>query len=194
MAKEKAAERKLPRSKMPGTTYPIVIDLPTGVYLGIGSVVQAHAILETALQELVFDLMKVEYPAGRVALRYQAGGERFKTIRRMLDLHGITTKFDTVQLLKDIRECCDHRDQFAHGVWIRDENGIMALRLTRGVFETPEGNADRTFLPEATLIPDEAYAVIRENILSTVRRVYDLSLRCWHFLQNSPDNPQCGSP
>ena len=46
---------KLPRSKMTGTSYPVVADLPTGVYEGIGSVVQAHhAILETALQELLF--------------------------------------------------------------------------------------------------------------------------------------------
>ena len=47
---------KLPRSKMTGTSYPVVADLPTGVYEGIGSVVQAHAILETALQELLFEM------------------------------------------------------------------------------------------------------------------------------------------
>jgi len=52
---------KLPRSKMTGTSYPVVADLPTGVYEGIGSVVQAHAILETALQELLFAVAPLEF-------------------------------------------------------------------------------------------------------------------------------------
>jgi hypothetical protein len=173
---------KLPRSKMTGTSYPVVADLPTGVYEGIGSVVQAHAILETALQELLFDLMKVNYPAGRVALRYQSGTERFKTIRKMLELHGLTPNLDTKELLDEVQACCDNRDQFAHGVWIRNDDGIIALRLTRGTFETPDGKADRSFLPEGLAVPDDAYAVIRENILSTVRRVSDLKREVKAFL------------
>jgi len=159
---------------MAGTSVPVVIDLPTCVYEGIGSVVHAHAILETALQELLFDLMKVEYPAGRVVLRYQSGTERFKTIRKMLDLRGLTPSCNANELEKYIQICCDDRDQFAHGVWLKDPNGIIALRLTRGTFETPDGKADRSFKPEANVVPDDAYAAIRANILSTVRRVYDL--------------------
>jgi hypothetical protein len=152
MAKKKSPDRKLPRSAMVGTTATIVIDLPPGIYEGIGMVVQAHAILETALQELLFDLMRVGYPSGRVVLRYQSGTERFKTVRKMLDLYGITASMNTVDLLNQIQECCDHRDQFAHSVWIRDGDGNIKLRLARGVFETPDGMADRSFLPETKCV------------------------------------------
>lgn len=187
MAKQKPTNRKLPRAAMVGTTAPIVIDHPTGIYEGIGKVVHAHAILETALQELLFDLMKVDYPSGRVVLRYQSGAERFKTVRRMLDLRGITASMDTAALLTQIQECCDHRDQFAHGVWIRDGDGNIALRLTRGVFETPDGMADRSFLPEPQYVPDEVYSQIREKILSTVRQVHDLRHEVKQFLAKQPE-------
>ena len=101
----------------------------------------------------------------------------------MLDLHGLIRTLDTAELLKAIQSCCDDRDQFVHGVWIRDDNGIIAvLRLTRGTFETPDGKADRSFLPEGLAVPDDAYAVIRENILSTVRRVSDLKREVKAFL------------
>jgi hypothetical protein len=150
-------------------------------------VVHAHAILETALQELLFDLMRVDYPSGRVVLRYQSGAERFKTVRKMLNLHGITASMNTVALLDQIQECCDHRDGFAHSVWIRDEDGTLALRLTRGVFETPDGEADRSFLPEAQCVSDEVYAQIRGNILSIVRQVYDLKQEVKQFLAKQPE-------
>jgi hypothetical protein len=173
---------KLPLSAMVGTTAPIVIDLPTGIYEGIGMVMHAHAILETALQELLFDLMRVDYPSGRVVLRYQSGTERFKTVRKMLDLHGIKASMDTGDLLTQIQECCDHRDSFAHGVWIRNDDGFIALRLTRGVFETPDGMADRSFRPEARSVADEVYSQIREKILSTINQIHDLRHELNQFL------------
>jgi hypothetical protein len=180
------AKQKLPLSALVGTTANIVINLPTGVYEGMGMVVHAHAILETALQELLFDLMKVDYPSGRVVLRYQSGTERFKTVRKMLDLRGITASMNTVALLEQIEECCDDRDQFAHGVWIRDDDGNLALRLTRGVFETPDGKADRSFRPEPQYVPDEVYSQIREKTLSTVRQVHDLRHEVKQFLARQP--------
>jgi hypothetical protein len=185
--KKKATDRRLPRSAMVGTSANIVIDLPTGIYDGIGMVVQAHAILETALQELLFDLMRVDCPSGRVVLRYQSGTERFKTVRRMLDLYGITVSMNTVDLLDQIQECCDHRDQFAHSVWVRDEEGNIMLRLARGVFETPDGMADRSFLPEAKYVPDDVYSQIRENILSTIRQVHDLKHEVKRFFAKQPE-------
>ena len=172
------------------TTALIVIDLPPGIYEGMGKVIHAHAILETALLELLFDLMEVEYPAGRVVLRYQSGTERFKTVRKMLDLHGIKASMNTVALQDQIQECCDHRDSFAHGVWIRNDDGIPALRLTRGVFETPDGMADRSFLPEAKSVSDEVYSQIRENILSTINQVYDLKEEVKQLLSKRPERSE----
>jgi hypothetical protein len=48
----------------------------------------------------LFDISKVEYPTGRVLTKYQAANEWLKTIRRPLDLHGITPSMNTAKLLE----------------------------------------------------------------------------------------------
>lgn len=167
--------RRLPVKKIPATTYPMVVELPADIYEGIGKIVSAHAILETQVWETLFDISKLEYPIGRVLTRYQAAGERFKTIRRLLDLHGITPSMNTNQLFDQIADCCDARDQFAHGVWTRvPPNNKLALRLTRGDYETPDGKADRSFIPEATFLPDGYFDQMRRTILGTIEVVMKL--------------------
>jgi hypothetical protein len=81
---------------------------------------------------------------------------------------------NTKDLLADIQDCCDYRDQFAHGIWMRVTDGGLALRRTRGDYETPDGKADRSFVPEACLIPDGYYEQAREIILRTTKAVMDL--------------------
>jgi hypothetical protein len=161
---------KIPLSAHRASAFPVVFELPSKVYEGIGKIVSAHAVLETLVSELVYELMEIEYPQGRVVLRYQAASERFKTARRLLTLHGITPGVDTTDLFKQIENCCNYRDQFSHGIWVQAPDGL-ALRLTRGEYETDEGTADRSFVPQATFIPDTSYEENRNTILSTVQAV-----------------------
>ena len=58
---------KVPVSAMRGDMFPVVIDLPPNVTQGIGKIVAAPAVLENRVQEFLFDVMKVDYPQGRVA-------------------------------------------------------------------------------------------------------------------------------
>jgi len=74
------AKRKIPLPASPQKVehLPVEFDLPPSVYKGIGKIISAHALLETIVLDLVFVLMKIEAPEGRIALGYRAAVERFK--------------------------------------------------------------------------------------------------------------------
>jgi|SRR6516225_4820349 len=154
----------------------IVQDLPPHVYEGIGKIVAAQAILETAVTDLLFNLAEIDFSVGRVVFRYQAGSERFKTVKRLMVLHGLETTLPSVpsvvsELEQQITDCCNARDQFAHGVWIQCPDRELALRVTKGQFETDEGIIDRTFVPQAMSVPDEYYEQTRQVILTTAAAI-----------------------
>jgi hypothetical protein len=172
MAKD---ERKLPIHAIPTTAYKIITDLPPSLYDGIGKIVSAHAVLEDRVSQLLFGLMEIDESIGRTSLAYRAAIERFKTAKTLIDFHGLAIVTPLNRLEDQIKDCCDLRDQFAHGVWIEGKNGELAVRLTRGTYETPEGKADRRFVPEGKIISDDTYwDRSRTVILSTVRGVNDL--------------------
>ena len=162
---------RVPAGSLPKSKFKIATDLPSDIYRGMGKVIGAHAILENRVLDLLFELMRVDPAVGRVATNYRAASERFKTIKRLLNLHGIKTTAPLNDLLNQITDCCDARDQFAHGVWIKNDKGELALQLTRGIYETPEGHADRSFLPEGRKVPGEYYEEIRNIILTTAQAV-----------------------
>ena len=171
MAKD---DRKLPAHAIPKAPYKIVRDLPADKYLGIGKVVAAHALLEEMVSRLLFTLMKIDENVGRSSMGYRAASERFKTAKILIGLHGLSVLTPLNDLENQIKGCCDMRDQFAHGIWMHGLEHEIALRLTRGVYETPEGKGDRRFVPEGLIIPDDYYDGARKIILSTVRGVSEL--------------------
>jgi hypothetical protein len=61
--------KTLPVSTESATRYQVVMDLPPVTYEDIGRVISAGAILENQVSELLFELMKIDYPEGRVAFR-----------------------------------------------------------------------------------------------------------------------------
>lgn len=174
---------KLPHAAIPATMFPIITDLPSPVYEGIGKVVSAHAFLETQVTELLFELSKIDYPIGRVTLKYQAASERFKTIRKLLVLHGFSPpELKLNELSKQIEACCRARDELSHGVWVRVSDAKLALRLTKGDYETEDGTADRTFIPQAVGVPDTHYEQVRKTILVTAHAVDRLKAESIAFL------------
>jgi hypothetical protein len=165
--------RKLPLHAITRSAhFKIVQDLPAHIYEGIGRIISAHGVLETQVADLLFDLAEIDFSVGRVAFRYQAASERFKTIKRLMVLHGLDAPTLSLnELEKQITDCCNARDQFAHGVWIQAPNGRLALRITKGEFETDEGTVDRAFVPEARFVPDDYYEETRKIILITAAAV-----------------------
>lgn len=168
--------RKLPLHQLSGSQFIIIQDLPKEVYEGIGKIVSAHGVLETQVSDLLFDLAQIDFSIGRVTFRYQAASERLKTIKRLMVLHGLEAPplLNINELLEQITNCCNARDQFAHGVWIRAADGKLALRLTKGEFETDEGIVDRTFVPQGVFIPDDYWDATQKVILITAAVVLKL--------------------
>lgn len=164
---------------------PVIHALPPHVYEGIGKIIIAHGILEKEVAELVFELARLDFSIGRVAFRYQAASERFKLAKRLMVLHGIEPPLPLVinELLDQITDCCNARDQFAHGVWLRLPDGKIALRVTKGEFETEEGFIDRAALPQGLFVPDDYYEATKNIILVTTAAVNGLRQHCIHALK-----------
>jgi hypothetical protein len=166
---------------------PVEIDLPQGVYKGIGKIISIHALLETIVSDLVFVLMKVNAAEGRTALGYRSAGEQFKLVRKLLDLRGIApTNFNINSISDAIDDCCTIRDQMAHGIWVR-RNGFLGLRLTKGGFESDEGYRSRAITPEGMEVPPEYYDQAREIIKSTIAEVQHFTVAVRTALQASPE-------
>jgi hypothetical protein len=149
------------------------VDLPISYYKGIGRVIAAHAILENNVSELVFDLMKIGSPEGRVAFEYRAASTMFALVRKLLALRGIEPNLNVADLGDQISDLCKARDQLAHGLWVK-RNGMIALRLTEGTYDTPEGRRSRAILPEGKTLPDNYFEHTRQLILDTAGIVNDL--------------------
>src|SRR5262245_26755640 len=90
-------------------TYPIETDLPLNIYKGIGKVLSAHAILEQLVSEIVFELMKVDYKAGRTAFPYRAASTQFTLVRSLLRLRKLKPKINIIDLEAQIKDCCTVR-------------------------------------------------------------------------------------
>ncbi|HUI12553.1 MAG TPA: hypothetical protein VL048_03675 [Xanthobacteraceae bacterium] len=168
---------KLPAHEIPAVPFEIVYELPPSIHRKIGKVVSAHAFLEYNVLELLCDLSQVDYPIGRVILRYQAASERFKTIRRLLILRGIKTSFNLKNIFERIEQSCKKRDMFAHGVWVATKTGSdLALAVTRGEYEIEGGVADRSFVPQSSTFSSE-YCENTKNesieLAHTVRNLRD---------------------
>lgn len=175
---------KLPHAAIPAAMFPIVTELPSSVYEGIGKVVSAHAFLETQVTELLFELSKIDYPIGRVTLKYQAASERFKTVKKLLVLHGFSPPdLNLKELFKQIEICCKVRDELSHGVWVKTPQDRLALRLTKGDYETEDGLADRSFIPQAVALPDTHYDQARSIILLTAQAIARLKAESVAFLE-----------
>jgi hypothetical protein len=164
---------------------PVAVDLPQGVYKGIGKIISIHALLETIVSDLVFILMKVSAAEGRTALGYRSAGEQFKLVRKLLDLRGIDITGFNINAISDaIGDCCTIRDQMAHGIWVR-RNGFLGLRLTKGGFESEEGYRSRAITPEGTEVPPEYYEQARDIIKSTIAEVQHFTIAVKDALQAS---------
>jgi len=167
---------KLSFSAIKLTEYPIVTEIGAKECRDIGKVVSAHAVLENAVFTLLVTLSETRREIGRVVFRYQAASERFKTCRRLLALHGISTTVGLKKLFESIEESCHVRDQFAHGLWARRKDGTLGLRLTKGTYEVPDagGMADRVLAPTLAIVPDALCDESRQAILSIANAVEEL--------------------
>ena len=165
---------RIPVAEIEGTTYPVRRDLPNEYYVWIGSVIQAHALIELRMQETLFDLMGTEYPRGRVAFAHRDPAVLFKTARDLLDLLGIKLdpSLNLQEFEDEIRSRTVERNNLAHGVWLEGPNNTIALRVTFGQINHPDGRIHvRAFLPELQVLTYDYFRKVREETLATVDRL-----------------------
>jgi len=189
MKKDTSRPKRVPVKELSATSFSVVVALPPAVFQGIGKVISAHACLELMALELIFELMRLNYPEGRVGIRYVSAVERFKTAVRLLDLHGITPSMDLGPLEKRILRCCDARDQLAHGIWWAAEDGGLRLRLTKGEYDTPQGKASRTAMPVGAIVPDAYYDQAMNAAIQVALEVQALKEEVKSHLQTPPPGP-----
>jgi hypothetical protein len=149
---QKGPPKILSIAEIQSTQYPAETNLPQWMIDGIGRVTVAQAFLEWRVTVLVFDLLMIDHPEGRVTLKDQSAFDRFKTVKSLLNLRGITSAVDVNALGKVIEECTTRRNQLVHGIWSRVD-GDIKLRLTKDSFDTAEGQVNRTFMPQMATIP-----------------------------------------
>jgi hypothetical protein len=105
-----ARRKVIPVAKLKAGERPVIFDLPAHLNEGIGKLIMTHAILETQISELMYDLAKIDYPAGRVSFSYRNAADRFKTIIELIEMRGIKPSIDLNKLKKQIDDCCVARD------------------------------------------------------------------------------------
>lgn len=181
-----------------GVHLEVLLDLPASIYRGIGRVISAHAFLETQVLELFCEVSLTDYNVGRVAFRYQSASERFKTVRRLLVMHGIKPDQNLKSLFADIEQCCRTRDSFAHGLWVRTQDGLVAHRLTKGEYETKDGKLDRSFIPQTSTYSQKFFYRAQAEILDTAYEVAALKDEVAAALKSrqppSSQNPEPDQP
>jgi hypothetical protein len=143
---------------------PAVTDLSSEILQEIGRVIVLHSHLEELIARTVFTLVGIDPKRGRIAIRVSGGKEVLTTITDLALIAGIKIETD----LSLLRECLDtvktQRDQLAHGIWLRDDEGRLYLRILTGSWQpTPKmiGKIKRKISPEGA-----EYGV--EEIVSTV--------------------------
>lgn len=169
-----ARKKVIPVAELKAGVQDVVFDLPAATNEGIGKLIMTHAILETQVSELLYDVAEITYPAGRVAFGYRSAGDRFSVIINLLDMHGITPSIDLNELHKQIKDCCDARDTFAHNVWLKDKNGMIGIRVAKGTLETPDGKHNLKFVPAGHIPPDNYFPTAVETIKSAIAQLMSL--------------------
>ena len=126
--------------------FPVVTDLPADMLQAIGRVIVEYAFLELQLSRIIYDLIRVDPKAGRVAVREPRATDRLEIILDLIDLKQFTLTDDEKKLLrKTTKTCLTQRDQLAHGAWVRDpNNGTLLLRLTKGQWQPIKGQRGKT--------------------------------------------------
>ena len=132
---------------------PIVHDLPDDLAMIIGKIIAAHSRLEHTLTQIPTILLGLNKAEARIALREPRAGERLEMALDIFAIKGIEpTGVDLVALRTKIDKSTTERDQLAHGIWLRDSEGQLYLRLARSNWPkdgTGRGTMKRAISPQS---------------------------------------------
>ena len=121
--------------------YPVRYRLPTKYSTDIGRIITRWAFLEWRLRDTAYTLLDISQPAGRLFVIEPRANEYLTRILDLMNLNKMKTGVDTVRLKKNLKELLEHRNNFAHGIWLKHtETNLPTLQIVKGEFPPLPGH------------------------------------------------------
>lgn len=151
-------------------TLPVLLELPPAYLKAIGKIAHQYAYIEHVLQLIAFDLLNISPVQGRIAIRQPRPRETYEMICELANSIGITisNEFDT--LGNALEQCQSERDRIAHGLWVKETDGTIFLRLTSGTWQPVKGmkgKEKRRIKPEGVAFGADQFMQVTELLVST---------------------------
>jgi hypothetical protein len=161
-------------------------DLPGSITKEIGHIMVRWAFLEHKIQQIIWNLVQVTIPMGRLAIREPRAEDRITLIQQISDLRGISISDDHITKIKsEIKQVSPDRDLLAHGFWFRTANG-WSVALTRGKWSDSEPHSKyKSVVPEAVHVTPDALRKISHRIEGIIN-LADLIARDVHTALKPP--------
>src|SRR5689334_21042598 len=123
---------------------PLTLDIPGSFCREIGRIMVNHACIECRLRHIAYDVLGLDPKQGRLAVKEGRTHERLTLIEDLLGLRRLTVPTKMGPLKAKLQQLTVQRDQLAHGIWGRPENGDLHLRITRGEWQPIKGQRGKT--------------------------------------------------
>lgn len=157
---------------------PTLYDLPPSINRELGRIIVRCSYLEFYLQSIIWRLLQITVPMGRIATRMPRAEDRVDMIRDLAIVRKITLDENKLATLKkNIRGIWERRDTLAHGVWTKAPDNRWLVIKQAGNW--PEHLAtpvrSRRIMPEALTVNVDALRTITEGLDNTIESARKLS-------------------
>jgi len=168
-------------------------ELPATFSREIGRILVHWAYLEHSLQRLIWFLLEISEPEGRVAVREPRVEDRFDMIRDLADLKSVPLdKKAWAGVKKECEKVRTYRDLVAHGLWVLYPDDIWRVQQLRGQHtENVEGppHRSRRIAPGTVLITLDGLRRTTQHIKTVIEGLIPLEKRIVERLGSSPETP-----
>jgi hypothetical protein len=106
--------------------------LPDDYARAVGLVIARWARQEGLLIEVLRTILKIGPKEARHVVGTGQGIDYVPLIRTLIEVQGLTTRVDLSDLRGKIQNLREKRNTLAHGLWMRDEAGVLCLQDTTG--------------------------------------------------------------
>lgn len=156
-------------------TYTIPAEFETEV----GRIVVRWAYFEDLVQWIVWDLLHLDPPYGRIAAREPRVTDRLTMISELAGLRGIALGAKWKRIETATKALVTSRDQLAHGVWMQGADGFWHVEQTKGAHpkEAYQEKISRRVEPAALKVEITGLKNIAagiERLIKATQPFYDL--------------------
>jgi hypothetical protein len=126
-------------------------NLPALMEKEIGKIILRCGFIEHQLQQIIWHLLQITLPMGRIATRTPRATDRLDMIRDLLEVRNKPPDAAEISALrKMMNHAFDRRDLFAHGQWTKKDGQWLVMRVS-GAWEAQHDAPVRNkrMLPEA---------------------------------------------